>query len=591
MANHREKKILVVFEKRFPVNCVKKGNFSTIVGDEVFKETVESFGCTFVELRTLVDHGSLYKSGNLIDELSKITLSNGTRITKSFVYKGYELWWLHYNSLFYFFCVPYMRYKRLLERLKDFHEIYLYDVPHKTLFSYYLKSYSRYVRILPESRFGSLKVIPLGIFIQIVLTLLSLIILVVTRRSVLVFIGDKFEKDKDYDYRMKFVYKELRGRDIPFVEFIRSLESWRTVLQNALTRKRPVIYSGAIAFVARFFSTISDQCTDLKSELNKHSLSLADKPEEMFKFLMATHYFLNTSDDVWAIRIMKFILRLIGVKAAFITAALDRNFHTVFGCKLNGIPTVGIMHGVPSRYSTPYDYLTGFDGEKMLSVDTYGVWSEWWRTQYIEKSNAYNPEQLHVSGPMRPLVIQNQTGVNPSTYSGSLRVLFIAEQLSVPEEVIPYLLKLMERTDIKLTIKFRPFRDGFEGWLLKNEPGILKQSRMQIVKGNMQDAIRTADVVVGCHSTAVLEALLQLKVPIFLRTQKWGDYYNMSESSERLCFLASDPKELIERIKQASSIDPELLRNLREQYFGDLYKNGSKWVVDRLEKILETKKK
>lgn len=79
-----------------------------------------------------------------------------------------------------------------------------------------------------------------------------------------------------------------------------------------------------------------------------------------------------------------------------------------------------------------------------------------------------------------------------------------------------------------------------------------------------------------------MEALLQLKIPIFFRTQKWGDYYGMMESSGGQRFFAENPKELIEKIKGAHAIPRKLIADLREQYFGDPHRNGSKWVVEQV---------
>jgi len=64
----------------------------------------------------------------------------------------------------------------------------------------------------------------------------------------------------------------------------------------------------------------------------------------------------------------------------------------------------------------------------------------------------------------------------------------------------------------------------------------------------------------------------------------------MNESKERQCFFTKNPEELVVQIKHAHSIPQKILIKLREQYFGDPYKNGGKWVVDRLEEIIEEKK-
>ncbi len=579
--------VLVVFGKDFPAGHILRQKFNVIVANKMFQKDVEYLGCRFIELETLVGPGSVYEASTFLEELSLLTLPNGSRLTKSFFYKGYELWWIHYNSLFHYFCLPYTQYRKLLEYLKGFQGISFYRPPYKDLFFYYLQVYGCKVAVLRESSFKSPTFLPFGIFLQIVITFLCLPILMVRKHRLVLFTGDKFEKLKDYDFRMGFIYEELKQRDIPFVEFIRSLESWKTVLKHAIKRRRPVIYSEAVSFAGRFASILSGGRRCAKRRFDSHAFDSVINPEERFKLLIATKHLLGVYDDIWAIRIMKWILRSTGVRVALVPSVSERNIHAVLGCKLNDISTVGILHGVASRYANPYDFMSGFDGEKMFSVDVYGVWSEWWKEHYIKNSQAYKPEQLYVSGPMRPLEVQKESNIATGTQGEFITVLFIAEQTAAPSEVMPYLHKLLDRRDIKLTIKFRPGSDGFEKWLLQNEPQVLKLQHVQIIKGGMQEAIQNADVVVGCHSTGVLEALLQLKVPVFLRTQKWGDYYSMIEYSGGRRFFAENPVELIERIKGVYAISPDDIIDLREQYFGDPHKNGSKWVVDEIEQFLK----
>jgi hypothetical protein len=307
-----------------------------------------------------------------------------------------------------------------------------------------------------------------------------------------------------------------------------------------------------------------------------------EEPGARFRLLLAAHYLRSAGDDRRAVQLMRLIYRLIGVRAAFFTAAMERNFHAVLACKLEGIPTVGIMHGVASRYGTPYDFMPGYHGEKRLSVDRYGVWSEWWRGYYLAQSAAYAPEQLVVSGPMRPFVAEDAPAAK-----GPVRVLFVAEQTAVPEEVMPYLHALAARRDVTLAVKFRPFRDGFEEWLKRHEPALLSRQDISFSKGSMQEAFHEADVAVGCHSTGVLEALLAGKAPLFIRTEKWGDYYEFTKSEETRPLFAESPEELVERLMSVRTTLPRaLLTELRERYFGDPHKNGSEWVVAQLQEYL-----
>lgn len=579
--------ILVVFTDRLESGRLE--GFETIVGPAALRAPVESLGKKFVDIVDLIDPGSIYDASALLEELPKVVLPDGRLVSKAFTYMGYEMWWIHYNSFFHHFCIPFFQYKRLLEFVSNFDGVTFFKPPYKTLFSLYVQSRNRKVNIVGTPRWRS-AFVTLGVLIQVVVTAVSLPFLMAYQRSLLVFIGDKFEKGKDYDFRMSFVYQELRKRKIPFVEFVRSLESWKTLVAHIFVRKRPVIYSEAIAFLGRFLSFATG---DRWAAQNRFGVSLADSeadPEKRFRLLVATHYLRTMYDDVWATRLMSLVVKLIGIRVGLFTAALERNFHTVLGCKLNCLPTIGILHGVSSRHYNPYDFMNGFAGEKRLSLDEYGVWSEWWKSYYENESDTYGPQELRVSGPMRPLVLRPETAQKAQT-SKVPRVLLIAEQTASPLEVMPYVRALMNKPGIEFTIKLRPFRDGFEEWLLKHAPDVLTSKKVHIVRGAMQEAIANADVVVGCHSTGVLEALQQGKVPIFMHTRKWGDYYNMGSMPERQFFLAMNPNELIEKIDEARTISPKLLSILCEQYFGDPQKNGSVWLVNRADELLKSRKR
>src|SRR3990167_8889962 len=145
---------------------------------------------------------------------------------------------------------------------------------------------------------------------------------------------------------------------------------------------------------------------------------------------------------------MKLILKFIGIKAAIILSAGGRNLHEVLACKLLGIRIVGIQHGMSSKDYMVSDFMHEFDGEKCLSVDKYGLWSEWWKEYYLKNSRAYKPEQLYISGPMRPLEHADIPALSAAGHS--LKVLFLSEQLAAPTEILPYLEVLMEAKDISL---------------------------------------------------------------------------------------------------------------------------------------------
>jgi len=584
----KEGTVLVVFGEEMPRGWLKScRRYEVIVATPQLQREVEGAGLLFVSIEPLVGAGSIYEARSLFEKLSYLKFADGTRITTSFLYKGYELWWIHADSLYSYFCLPYTQYKDLLAYLKNFQVVHFYRPPYGNLFARYLQAYGSEIQILRSGSFRSRAFLPFGVVLQIVITLLYLPILIAKKHHLMIYTGDKFEKGKDYDVRMKFIYEELRRKGLPFVEFIRSLESWKTVVQHALIRKRPVIYSEAVSFVGQSLSILSGGRSRAKRELAVRLATPQADPETRFRLLVASQYLPAIYDDIWAIRIMKWILRTIGVQAAFIPAATERNLHSVLGCKLNAIPTVGIMHATASRHYNMYDFMPGFDGEQTFSVDAYGLWSEWWRGYYLKDNKTYKPGQLHISGPMRPLQPARTSTAVVSVKGGSRKVLFISEQLGVPAEAIPYLLALLDAKNISLHLKFRSYRDGFEDWLREHRPDVWNRiDQGRVFRGGMDEAIAECEVAVGSHSTATLEFLLQLKPAILYATRKWGDYFELKSFNSKHSFIAETPQKLLKLIEESRDIPPATLKELQNRFFGDPYKNGSAWVVAEMEKFL-----
>lgn len=575
---------LVVFEKDLPGQNEKWWErFNVVIAPATLEAAVKKLGVSFVNIETLMDPGSVHEASELTRKLSLTKNADGKRLTKILSYQGFELWWIYYDYLMYRFSLPYTEYRRLLAYLMNFSEIYLHQPPFPDLFRYFLDSHGRKYSI--RDKFN--KKFSLGILLQAVASIPFLLCLKIKKPRLMVWTSDQFSPGGDYDFRMKFIYEELRKRKIEFVEFIRSMEPASVVIRHAFSRKRPVIYSYAVITVTRAIANLA------------HSLSKRTKPnlkpapgtgaEELFWFRVASHYLHNAIDEIWSIRVMVFVMKFIGIRSAIIPTVASRNFHEVLACKLSGITMVGIQHGASLKYHAISDFMPEFDGERSMSVDKYGLWSDWWKEYYANNSKIYRPEQLYVSGPMRPLEVKPNysSAVGSGERSGPIKVLFLSEQLAAFSEVMPYLSALLEAKNVSVYMTFRPYRDGFEEWLNENHHNIIKKiDREKIFRGNIHKAIAECDVAVGSMSAGVLEALLMLKPFIFFRTNKWGDYYELKAFDSAHHFFAENPMELLAYIQESGKIPQAVLKRLQERFFGDPYRNGSKWVVEEAAKHL-----
>lgn len=527
------------------------------------------------QIQTLTEPGNVLDASEITRQLSLVETIDGVRLAKSVNYKGFELWWIHYNDLMHRFSLPYTQYRELLKHLVEYREVSFIEAPFPELFRHFLEAHGARCEFMGKTRRG----LPFGVLLQVGLTILFLPWLVFKRAPIMLWTSDQFDRETDYDFRLGYIYKELRNRKIPFVEFVRSLEPTKTVLRHALVRRRPVVYSYAISNLVNSLSTILPA-----------SLPLNPKPhltsEEKFWFSVASHYLGNARSSVWSIKVIKVILKLIGTRSAIIDAASSRTLHEIIACKLEGIKVFGIQHGASMRDYNVSDFMPEFDGEKALAVDKFGVWSEWFREHHLRNSRAYKPDGLVVSGPMRPFEDKDGAVLKRSV-DGPIRVLFISEQLAAPEEVMPYLRALLESPEMEVCLKIRPYQDGFENWLRENHFGIYKKiGKGRMVKGSMSDALRECDVVVGAASTGVLEALLEPIPFVFFQTKKWGDHFELKSFDSQYRFFAENPQELIASILKSREVPIEVLIKLQNRYFGDPYKNGSKWVVEEALKQL-----
>ncbi|MBI2410222.1 hypothetical protein HYV30_04295 [Candidatus Kaiserbacteria bacterium] len=565
---------LVLFTPKLPDRSQKWWmQFTTLIGPGAFAQAAADRGLAFEPLEDFTDPGSIEEATAFLHELATVELPDGRRVSEAVANEGYELWWLSYDELFYRQCVPYTQYRRLLDRLRTFGHVTLHVPPATALFRSFLEAHG----ISYAIEEGPRSVPALGVWIQALITLLSWPILMIKRPWLLVYTGDLFDPPRDHSFRMRFIYDELRAKKIPFAEFIRSLEPGRVMLAHAMKRRRPVIYSYALKVLIAWLadSRVSTLQTPKKT----------GNAEYDFRLALALHYTRNERAHAWSIRAMRLLVRSIGIRAAIIPAASSRTFHEVLGCRTADVPTIGILHGAASKYYNVYDFLPEYRGKKRLALDIYGVWSKWWRDYYIANGKAYAPEQIVVSGPMRPMSVL--PAVAPRR-DGPIKVLFVPGELSVPQEVMRYIDALRKDPSISFYLTFRPYRDQFEDWLKKNDPRILEElgAANLIFRGRrIQEDIAECDVVVGSYSTAVLEALLQFKPLVFFNSSKWGDYFAMREYKSGKYF-AEDPSELIARIKQGREASLDELKDLQERFFGDPAKNGSAWMVDQAEAVI-----
>lgn len=568
-----QKSALVVFGKTLPANTAE---YEVVFASKELERTVPR-GVRFEPLEILLSPGSVQEASEVARKASLITTRDGARVAKSVLFKGYELWWTHYDEMYYKFCLPYTEYRPLLERLAQYRAVHLYAPRAATLMRYYLEAHGCRCSVEAEQ---PRRLLSASMWLQVALNVPFVLWLKLRAPMLMLTTSDLFDPPRDHDFRLRYIYEELYKRQLPFMECVRSVERWSTMLAHAWRRRRPVLYTRALVEFAYLITRRGGRAAVVRTRAVGPA---HNDPESMFLFLLATHYLQYAQGDIWAIRLFQRLFRFIGLRVGIVNGANSRNFPELLAAKLAEMPVVGVLHGAPAQSYVVFEFMPQYDGKKSLAADRYGLWSTWWREYFIAHSKVYKPGQLFVSGPMRPIVGEDAPHVRGKKY----KVLFASEQLAAMQEVMPYLDTLLVRDDIIVYFKFRSYRDGFKEWLLANRPDVLtKIPPEQILTGTMGEAISATDVVVGSHSTGVLEALLYLRPFIFYKTKKWGDYFDLKMRIPQHDLYAESPEELTNYITKSRDVPEAFLLRLREQFFGDPRQNGSAWVVDQAQDLL-----
>jgi hypothetical protein len=204
------------------------------------------------------------------------------------------------------------------------------------------------------------------------------------------------------------------------------------------------------------------------------------------------------------------------------------------------------MHGRQNEYHVGL-MAYGCRDEQTIAVDGYYVWSEYFRNVVLTHSQLYTGANTHVCG--HPRLRQRPYG---SRRSGSPVVLFLCEQNVPPAEIRPYLEALVQ-TPYDVVVRRRPgmpIPSELHDVVARHPERIRVDDRPDVF-----DALAAADVVVGNHSTVLLESWVVRVPPVKVVTSyTYGD----SLVSDGVALPCAAPHELPHVIGRALvMLEPE----------------------------------
>ena len=378
--------------------------------------------------------------------------------------------------------------------------------------------------------------------------------------SVAIWTGDFFDERTGGDFRLGDLYLHLQSLEVPFIEFIRTNQRGGVVqaFKHAWIRKRWAVYYDACAFF-------------LSSNRNIPGLNLSGLSDPDARAVFS-RYERDLAITRSSAGIFAAWFRILNIRTLIAWEFSSRQAALIVAAKSLGLPVIGFMHGAGMRTYMMHEFLPAKAGK--IGPDIFGVWSAWWKEYYTTHAGIYG--HVEVAGPMRPPSIQ-LAKKKPTTETKPM-ALWISEPLLAPKEAVVWLRHL--RKNYRLIIKKRPFTsDSFYNGLIEQFPEF---KEVETRDGDIFQAFVEANVVLGSHSTGVIDASLMGVPFVLVSTRKWGDYFELSGYDAPFRMYVQDTDELDLSLHWLKENNPtSVLESVRNRFYGDGVSDGSRWVAER----------
>ena len=450
---------------------------------------------------------------------------------EDYVFKGMPLAWSIYSVIYYQYALKYKlgepghellrSLKR--ERLRDFYKIFTSDI---------LKN---------------------------IISCITIIILLFDKRKrSALWSGDFYSNVNNGDFRLGDLYSSMDKEGLSYVEFIRDSEfGLQKTLFNFFRRRRLVIYYSPFLRLLRAFSRQSYISIDL---------NCLEENYQIRDILHAASYQMTNSRQI---RLFTFLFRLLGIRSLIAWEFMERQAALIYAANLEKIDAIGFMHGAGMNSYMPHEFMSSMKtAPDRFGLTVMGVWSSWWKSYFESNSNFYR--EYEIICPLKEKIdfrSQLDKYVNREKKAG---LLWVCEPLVSPSELIEFIDIASEIFEIKFKIR-QGARNNFYEELIDLRPELRDK---EILDGDMFEAISNCELVVGSHSTAVLDASL-LNTKFFLvNTKKWGNYFELGDN-----YFSITPDDFRSKLQ---SLPEQNLGSMKERWFGVGNMSGVDFVVSRV---------
>ena len=406
------------------------------------------------------------------------------------------------------------------------------------------------------------------IIFAFMVSLLSFVFLILSRRQVLIYSGEKINSLYKGDFRASGLYRHLFENKIRFVEILHTTFGPDFYL-NFFKRKRPVIYLESLDIfykIARKFKKLSDY-DEMIGTIN--SDMLVDK---QFNRGLLVKYLCLINKSKLRIKILKRILSLSAAKIMIGSFSTRYTFELIEAGNLAKIKTFFFQAGALSKYDIGHTVNKSLKG-KIIKPAKFFVESNYWKKELFRLGTYFNESEIEVGGNIKQDFTPEEAPLPQGENNKAINILIPYEIFAPKDEILEYIKRFLQCSGTKVIFKLRVDRNHEEQ---------LAEYGLSGISGNFVFTTKTEndfDVAAGTYSTLLYEMIGKGKPVAILKTSlDYGEGMVINGLADELDINDSNFCEKLHKIKNTLS---DVLMDRRRHLY-----EGSRLLSDVLRDIL-----
>ena len=384
--------------------------------------------------------------------------------------------------------------------------------------------------------------------------------------------SNNFGPTGKFDYRIGDVVAPLIKGRAPLLFVIRTTHGPLKIIKNHFLREVPCIYTDSIIkvcdFIARSISVFIGIGGNLEGDIKHHIVF-----DRLSRGVSGTRLSISTLGSLF---------QRLNISVMFCADSSERSILELAACKQRGITTIGGQNGGEWDFFQVHKFVKPVSvGLEYMAHDKFGVWSEGWLQYFVRNSKVYSKENLYVSGFYRHKAKRYKALDGPNKKID--KILWLVENLTPVNEIFPYI-EILIKNNVIIYLKVRPQQKDAGDLTAAKIMQKFGCENFRVIDQPIEDCIHDFDLALGSYTTALLDAGLHGVPVLVLKTDTWGDVFELEFDQTVNRTYCRSPKELIDGI---CDVPLEAIQNFINLYAPAPHLSGSEWVIKEINNNLK----